>query len=493
MKKAYLYLTLTVAAVLACACAKTTWVDGPEGGEAEESRIGFGSVTAKRAGEVTPDASKPLQIQVYDYFTPAAEGSAETEYIDELIQESETEGVWAFVKEGKKNSYSWKRGGHIFFGWVATDETGNAVPGLSYSAKTLTVAETELPGTANTDYRYALVSTVTWPDESLYVTDDNGKKTDVKPVSLTVRHLASALTYSLKNNTDNTDALIAVSSVQIGGVATKGSAVIDYSAETPAPAITLDGTTGSVTLKSDAKTCVWPQTVSGAEITVSYTENGGAAQTLTASIPDAVWEAGKVYNFSIEVVDKGLELTFTVLPWQEVEVGAIDTATGSINMSNVTWMNSKVTVDGVEKNTVDNSAYSVYMYYQPTVGGVTYTANNGYFPAQGYFTVNYPSSGLYRIGLIPAYGETEVEEDMYEIYIYDYDIDTATSWVKQNEEGETITNNTVYFQVRAASGQDGAQHKAQVDIWFKPSDSDEWISAYSEVRANYALIIPATN
>ena len=104
--------------------------------------------------------------------------------------------------------------------------------------------------------------------------------------------------------------------------------------------------------------------------------------------------------------------------------------------------------------------------------------------------MNYPEEGLFKIGLIPAYGETEVEEDMYDIYIYD--IDNAT-WVAQKEAGETITNNTVYFQVRAASEQDGAQHKAQVDIWFKPEGSDEWISAYSEVRANYALIIPATN
>ena len=123
MKKAYKYLTFIVAAVLGTACAKTPSVDGPENGEPQESRIGFGTVVAK-AAEVTPDAAKPLQIQVYDYFTPAAEGSAETEYIDELIQESETEGVWAFVKEGKKNSYSWKRGEHVFFGWVATDEAG---------------------------------------------------------------------------------------------------------------------------------------------------------------------------------------------------------------------------------------------------------------------------------------------------------------------------------------------------------------------------------
>ena len=125
------------------------------------------------------------------------------------------------------------------------------------------------------------------------------------------------------------------------------------------------------------------------------------------------------------------------------------------------------------------------MYYQPTVNGETYTANNGYYPAQGYFTVNYPVAGLFKIGLIPAYGETEVDTDAYQIVIWN-----GSTFVDIDPNGETITNDTVYFQVRA-TGVDTAAHKAQIDIWFMPDGSDEWISAYSEIRANYALTIPA--
>ena len=196
-------------------------------------------------------------------------------------------------------------------------------------------------------------------------------------------------------------------------------------------------------------------------------------------------------------------LKFIVQPWEASEQdGAIDTSTGSINMSNVTWMNTKVklTAEGEEVNTVNNSGYAVNMYYQPYVkNGETwtqYTANNGYYPAQGYFTVNYPVAGLFKIDLIPAYGQSEasLDKSKYEIYIYDYPVgETPGNFRAINPDGEPISNNTVYFQVRAAATQDGAEHKAQIDIWFKPDGSTEWISAYSEIRANYALTIPATN
>ena len=78
----------------------------------------------------------------------------------------------------------------------------------------------------------------------------------------------------------------------------------------------------------------------------------------------------------------------------------------------------------------------------------------------------------------------------YAIYIYD----TSTGqWNTHNQtnqtDGETITDKTVYFQVRA-TGKDAASHKAQINIWIKSGDG-EWVSAYSEIRSNYALVIPA--
>ena len=230
-----------------------------------------------------------------------------------------------------------------------------------------------------------------------------------------------------------------------------------------------------------------------ASLKLKYNEttNNGAWLTFPA------FHKARITGLALSVLPDEIEFEFVVQPWDQ-EAITINTSTGSINMSNVTWMNSKVTVDGTETNTVSDADYSVFMYYKPTVNGETYTANNGYYPAQGYFTVNYPQSGLFKIGLIPAYGETTVDESRYEIYIYNsttqsWDLHKSASTTAENTQGVAITNNTVYFQVRAAANQDHAQHKAQVDIWFKPTGGNEWISAYSEVRANYALIIPATS
>ncbi|MBQ6577092.1 MAG: hypothetical protein IJL91_05025 [Bacteroidales bacterium] len=483
MKKAYKYLTFAVIAVLGTACSKNPVT---EDFGSSEYKIGFGKVATKAAEELTPDTEKPLQITVYDYLTKSGE-TTESEYFNDIIQESTTaDAPWAYVS-GK--SYSWKVGAHEFIGYVSKDSLNQAAPGISFANKVLTVAaNTPLPGENNFDYRYSKDTVVNWT-----------RALEDTPVELKMKHLSAALTYSLVNNTD--DDSYAITSVSVGNIATSAGATVTYGGEDgEVVAYSLNSTKGSVDLIADARTCVWPQTLSGATLTVSYTvtENGETVtKTGTMPIPDDEWEngweAGMVYNFVIEVVNKNLTLTFKVLPWDLVDK-SMDTSDGSINMSNVTWMNSKVGVNGVETNTVDIPGYTVNMFYHPTVNGETYTANNGYYPAQGFFTVNYPESGKFFIGLIPAYGETEVDEDAYEIWIYDPSMTTSPKWrLMDNENGEDISRTTVYFQVRAAAGQDGAQHKAQINIWFIPDGSSEKISAYSEIRANYALVIPATN
>ena len=255
-----------------------------------------------------------------------------------------------------------------------------------------------------------------------------------------------------------------------------------------------------------------PATV--ATVEVAYTLNG-AKKTAKMDIPATEWVAGNCYTLDLQMVNKNIVLVFKVQKWDaSEEAGEIDTSTGSINMTNVTWMNTVVreTADGPEVNTLNNSGYAVTMYYHPYVKNgdswTQYTANNGYIPAQGYFTVNYPKEGLFKIELIPAHGQTvaDLDASKYEIWIYDYPVgETPGAFRKIKADGETITNNTVYFQVRAAAGQDRAEHKAQINIWFKPAQYDadhekwvipedaEWISAYSEIRANYALTIPATS
>ncbi len=553
MKKAYIYLTFIVMAVLGTAsCSKHSSLDMPEEKEAQENKIGFGSVSAQRAGEVTPDASKKRQIQVYDYYT--AEGtSTETEYIDELIQESATAGVWAYVKEGKTHSYSWKKGTHKFFGWEAVDSTGAAARVLNYNSedKVLTItgennAPVALPGKANTDYRYAEIEKVSYPDKVTFVIDKTtGKKTDVEPIQLTVKHLSAALSYTVENFTGQT---YTINSISVSNVVTTAAPAVDFSGDEPATiAYNLGTDKGSVSLvlgegDNAVKTCVWPQTVEGSKLTVNY-KLGTTDKEVTIDIPKTTWKVGKYYNFKLQIRPSDVQLIFEVMPWTVVNV-PVNTESGSINMSNVTWQNTVVTLNqgtATEStaNTLDNGAYSVYMYHNASVQVIKRDANGepvhqtypedvkgedgetiihhkgdnvvdeygnpsvyvmewktyDYYPAQGYFTVNYPKSGLFKMDLIPAYRETSVNKDMYEIYVYDKTLTTTDKWRKIKADGETITNKTVYFQVRASQNvaETHPQYKAQIDIWFKATDSNEWVSGYSEIRATYACIIPAVN
>ncbi len=550
MKKAYIYLTFIVMAVLGTAsCSKHSSLDMPEEKEAQENKIGFGSVSAQRVGEVTPDASKKRKIQVYDYYT--AEGtSTSVEYIDELIQESATKGVWAYVKEGKTHSYSWKKGTHKFFGWEAVDSTGAAARVLNYNSedKVLTItgentAPVALPGKANTDYRYAEIEKVSYPDDVIE-TDDDGKKTGVKTIQLKVNHLSAALSYTVENFTGQT---YTINSISVSNVVTTATPTVNYSGDKAAIAYNLGKDKGSVSLvlgegDNAVKTCVWPQTVEGSKLTVNY-KLGTTDKEVTIDIPKTTWKAGKYYNFKLQIRPSDVQLIFEVMPWTVVNV-PVNTESGSINMSNVTWQNTVVTLNqgtATEStaNTLDNGAYSVYMYHNASVqvikrdtngepihqtypedvkgeDGETIIHHKGdnvvdeygnptvyvmewktydYYPAQGYFTVNYPKSGLFKMDLIPAYRETSVNKDMYEIYVYDNTLTTTDKWRKIKADGETITNKTVYFQVRASQNvaETHPQYKAQIDIWFKATDSNEWVSGYSEIRATYACIIPAVN
>ena len=317
---------------------------------------------------------------------------------------------------------------------------------------------------------------------------------------------------------------------------------------------------------------VWPQTLAedAVTVTVSYTLNGTTYTDKTVALPADTWVAGKKYDYELQILPSDIRLVFVVQPWDSGEAGEINTETGSINMSNVTWMNTKLMVNDELVNTVVNNKFSVYMYKDPYLTITKYPADvyqtyeedvyaedgetiihhagdqvldengdpiilhhegdlildenghqdyqkgtqySGYYPAQGYFTVNYPKAGLFKIGLKPAVKDPQgnlFDASKYEILIYDSspqkDDETGEEIQDENgnpvpvgfrsinPDGETITNNTVYFRIVAAANQDNLEHQAQIDIWFKGTEDDaEWISAYSEVRANYACVIPATN
>ncbi|MBQ6542428.1 MAG: fimbrillin family protein, partial [Lachnospiraceae bacterium] len=308
MKKAYIYLTFIVMAVLAVACSKNgSLVDPTKPETAREDNIGFGSVGAHRVGEVDPDPNEKLQIQVYDYYKATSEAT-EIEYIDELLQKAKKESTseedtWVYVKEGKSHSYSWKKGAHKFFGWVAVDESGAGVSNLNYDdeTKVLTISGENNAAIAAADYRYAEIKNVDWPSEAMYVKDATGKITGVKPVSLNVKHLTSALTFTVKDYSYVGD--LEINSISVGDVKTKGSATVDYSGDAQAVTLSLGDETGAVAFPlpettpfspesedgpgvfNGDTTCVWPQAYEDLQMTVVYTPTGHDSITATVDIP----------------------------------------------------------------------------------------------------------------------------------------------------------------------------------------------------------------
>ena len=414
-------------------------------------------------------------------------------YVDNTIV---FDGGWRYTAPADAK-YLWKNGSHKLFGYTA---------GMgAFAGTTLTVpAMTLTSASVQNDLLYSdIVST----------TADAWKAANAKsdPVPLHFHHLLSAVSLGLVNYTGSD---ITVNSLTVS-LPNQGGATVSFAGAAPVVAVgTLaaagnfhEGTTVALPNKdtldvfsnvvitgkdTPAPRMVWPGSFAkeAVTVTVNYTAAGEtAAVEKTLSFPEVTWNAGEVNTYNILLYPDKLDLIFEVQPWQSVDLGTVDTKNASINMSNVTWMNTKVklTEDGEEVNTLSISGYSVYMYHNPYVNGTQY---NGYYPAQGYFTVNYPTAGKYRIGIIPAYGEDTVDASKYEIYVYDNTITSEDKWVKHDSEnGAAISHDTIYFQVRAAATSYDANYKAQINIWFQPAGSEEWISAYSEIRANYACVI----
>lgn len=437
-------------------------------------------------------------------------------YIQNSIGYSTTDSKWVYL--GTTDTYYWLDGTHKFFGYSKFGE--NEIGTLGNDWKLTIPASGTTTLTTSSEQNDILYSDI------VSTTADDWKTNNEidAPVGLKFHHLLSAVSFTLENYT-GTD--LTVNSVTVN-LRNKANATVDFSGTAPdveilnlakdgpfggisgkplAAEARLDALTGDA-LTKDSETgeypsgtpfMIWPQKIKevDATVTVKYTIGTTTTEKTVSLVIDpeeeedfegVEWAPGVINNYNLRIFPETVTLVFKVQPWDKKTIN-VDTDLGSINMSNVTWMNFKVMVDGVEMNTLNNGAKTVTMYS----GETEHTDYHGYYPAQGYFTVNYPKEGKYKIGLIPAYIDTNgqyFDEDAYEIWIYDSGTDT---WhVHDQTDGEDISVETVYFQVRAADGQDGTQHMAQINIWFLPDGSDsEWISAYSEVRATYSLIIPA--
>jgi hypothetical protein len=250
--------------------------------------------------------------------------------------------------------------------------------------------------------------------------------------------------------------------------------------------ITPNGTKGNVALKlntenEQVKTMVWPQEVKGATLTVAYdvdvttttvdeesgeetTNTKTESLTATIPVPETKWEAGKYYNFKIEVVDKSINLTLQVIPWDDWK-GTVTYGTGTIATANALEYTSGAAV---------------------TTGGSR--RRNNYFandtdPIVGYFSVYAPSDGQWKIkvtgdtGLLtvtsPQAAKTQTVDGTLEI-----------SGPIVTKDGST---GRVYFNI-ARDAAATASNSVQLNFYVVTKDGRE-ISINSEVTRRNALTI----
>ena len=497
MRKTIKYIATALILVLAASCNKNEDI------YSGDNLIRFAPQSVQTKATVNADADLTAQ----DFAVVGLLNG--TSHFANVI--SNASGSWAYTSPADAKYY-WKAGTHKFFAY--TDGAG------TLSGQKVSVSKTLKADGATADKtKDLLFSEVYETTDVAWKAADSGHNLN-SGVPLHFHHMLSAVSIVVKNCTDLD---VNVTSVSAPAIPNKGTAEVDFGTLTDGvPAVSFGGATvdgafvtasaiGATTLATDetidvltmtkaagSYQVIWPQTLPSGDnavsVTLSYTMGDDTYADKTVTLPADTWEAGKKYEYVLMILPTKVQLVFKVMPWESVDVAGLDTKDDSINMTNVTWQNVKVTVGGEEKNTL--GSYYVYMYKNPVVNGTEYT---GYYPAQGFFTFNYPQSGLFKIELIQAsYWDQPVPEGVYEVWIYDY---STSAFRKMDAAGEDLADwltddgfNTIYFQVRATSTDLGShpEYRAQIEIKVDPTGTGaEWISAYSEIRANYACVIDA--
>lgn len=348
MKCKYIHMLLAVIImVTAFACEKS------------EQKFGDYSIAmcvkeaqTKALLDPTTFATEGNQLHIYDYYTPK-EG-APTYHIDDQV-ESQGSSIWPFVGQ----RYSWTPDGvHKFYGWMYKVNENPALTAESFFGKRLELDKTnqrlDVPakdisqGTDQFDFMYS----------DIYERNLNANPDYMSPVELNFSHLFTSFGIAAKNV--STKITYRLRSVQVEGLVTRASAVIDFSDNekvrvsynNPSNAngndadysFTFDtGLKLSSTLTDIATTAsaendrqyfiAWPMTAEQAgqvKITVVYDTGSGSSQaTKTLTLSEDAWEAGKKNNINIVFIDKEVHLICTVVDWtyEEEEMQFTDAVT----------------------------------------------------------------------------------------------------------------------------------------------------------------------
>ena len=393
----------------ACACHKESVVD------LTDAQIVLSAVETgdtKALLDVTTFAKKGNQLHIYDYYTPKA--GAPTYHIDDQV-ESQGSYIWPFVGQ----RYSWTPDGvHKFYGWMHKDDNENpALTAESFFGKRLELDKTnqrlDVPekvisqGTAQFDFMYS----------DIYERNLNENPDYMSPVELKFSHLFTSFGIAAKNV--STNITYRLRSVQVEGLVTSASAVIDFSDDekvgvsynnrsnangnTPDYSFTFDNrlvlssTLTDIATRESAEDdrqyfIAWPMTAEQAgqvKITIVYDNGGNTSTTKTLTLSEDAWEPGKKNNINIVFIDKEVHLICTVVDWtyEEEEMQFTDVVTIHED-GKLKW-----------KDTSINS-------FNTETGEVLIKSNGT--PAVGEFHIETPLGATWHASLIPI-GEGQVD------------------------------------------------------------------------------------
>ncbi len=449
-------------------------------------------------------------------------------YIDDNITyvaatTEDEEGAWDFV-EG--HSYTWKSGDHKFYGWLVKDGSLTVSPTYTQASHSLSYSKALTTAAANqADFLYSNVikrnpsaaggkAAVPLQFSHLFsgirisLTNSLGKQITVKSVSI------SGLKNSATGNItfgDPTETNAKGTSVSIDNLAESGSFISATALTNQALADggKIDVLSQSV-LGADATAAaymIWPQLMDGtAKVTVVYntgeTDATDKTRVVDLAIPDdngfKTMAAGYRYSFDLKIVSNDIQLTFIVADWDAKPTTITSEGGANITMSNVMWLHNRqvfyesvpyeedAIMDTHKDPVTGKTVYGTATIFREAVisgEGEEQTVTAGdYVPVRAYFSIDYPSNGAYQIKLVKAYG-AENDNDL--------------QYFTLDNTGDTIVpGKEIYFSITASDAAKAdtaaakAEHKCQVDIVITPNGGQP-LSAYSEIRATYTVIIPA--
>lgn len=483
MRKAFLYIFLTLAAAVSCRRQDPPLQEGElirfvaEEGIAPQV-AGAPSKAILTDGTLKTNGNRIHVMDVLSGFTGDASWMDENLYIDdEIVYSGAT--VWGYYSP---RLYPWTTDGvHQFFSWLSYDTAMNmtadtffgssVAAGFDATQRTLTLPAKELnTESAQFDFLYANTINYIMP------------RTETAPVPLAMQHLFSAVGILLRNESQDQ---ILVHSVSIDGLKNKKSATISFVGDPettsqtasasfidnalfgalPAATRTLsNGSTYDLLARRSGVDVpeyriIWPQTAQDLApsdeenfltypITVQYeylNDEDHIQHTAHLRFPEgAVFRSGYRYAFTLLFTQRHIQLNFVVNPWNyDLNEWSFDEQT----ISEVTELDFK-----------DNEGYDKPSKTCRIVGGN---------PVKGTFSIVNPSGAIWSIEPVgdveyftisPNQGIVDSNNPDYEFYV--------TPNLDPSLDRSTDKKLKFHFYVRFT---DGSVHDANTEI-----NRDNW-------------------